>query len=385
MLSPQVADAQTTPEPGIEVHGFVSQGFIKTSRNNYLARSERGSFEFSEAGINFTKSLGDDLRVGLQLFARDLGPLGNYTPQLDWFYLDYRPRDWFGLRAGRTKLPFGLYNESSDIDAARVPILLPQSIYPVDHRDYLLAQTGGEAYGEVPLGDAGAAEYRLYGGTINMGPPAAAPTPGISVENLDVPYLVGGRLMWLTPVTGLQVGGSAQALRLDWTYRIAPELQTPLQAAGLLPTDLNGRLPVKFRVNLFVASLEFARDDWLLSAEYSRWTGEFESRAPALLPGHVVNERYYIMGSYRVAPWFTPGIYYSVYHPNVDQRSGRENVQRDLALSFRYDLNAHWLLKLEGHYMHGTAALEESLNDGKKAKDLPENWGALLIKSTAYF
>ena len=38
----------------------------------------------------------------------------------DWFDLDYRWKDWLGLRAGRVKLPYGLYNDTSDIDAARV-------------------------------------------------------------------------------------------------------------------------------------------------------------------------------------------------------------------------------------------------------------------------
>ena len=105
----------------VEMHGFVSQGFIKTTNNNYLANSKRGSFEFTEVGINFTKSLSDRMRLGVQLFARDLGPVGDYKPQFDWFYLDYRFADWLGIRAGRTKLPFGLYNEINDIDSARVP------------------------------------------------------------------------------------------------------------------------------------------------------------------------------------------------------------------------------------------------------------------------
>ena len=42
------------------------------------------------------------LRVGIQLFAYDLGKLGNYTERADWFYLDYRLKDWLGVRAGRT-------------------------------------------------------------------------------------------------------------------------------------------------------------------------------------------------------------------------------------------------------------------------------------------
>lgn len=85
------AQADESFDPyALEVHAFVSQGFLVTSDNNYLAKSSSGSFELTEVGINFTKPLADDLRVGIQLFARDLGPIGNYDAQLDWFYIDYR-------------------------------------------------------------------------------------------------------------------------------------------------------------------------------------------------------------------------------------------------------------------------------------------------------
>src|SRR5580704_7460413 len=151
----------------VEVHAFVSQGFIFSVNNNYLADSTtHGSFEFSEIGLNFTKSVTDKLRVGMQLFAQYLGPTGNYTPQFDWFYLDYRVKDWLGFRAGRVKIPFGLYNEINDVDSARVPILLPQSIYPVESDNFLLAQTGGEVYGYSKSRVLGGLEYRAYGGTI---------------------------------------------------------------------------------------------------------------------------------------------------------------------------------------------------------------------------
>ncbi|HEX2677628.1 MAG TPA: hypothetical protein VHM19_13335, partial [Polyangiales bacterium] len=148
----------------------MSQGALLTTDNNYLAKSKSGSFEFTEAGVNFTKQLTSDLRAGMQLFARDLGPIGNYSAKLDWFYLDYRYRDWLGFRAGRVKIPFGLYNDISDVDAANVPILLPQSIYPVQNRDFLLAQTGVELYGRAPVGNAGTLDYHVYGGTIYLSP-----------------------------------------------------------------------------------------------------------------------------------------------------------------------------------------------------------------------
>src|SRR5688572_13264616 len=133
-------ESPAPPVPLVEIHGFVSQGFIVTTDNDYLAESERGSFEMAEVGINFTRALTDRLRAGVQLFARDLGDIGDYDATVDWFYLDYRWHDRLGLRAGRVKLPFGLYNDTSDIDAARVPILLPQSVYPTQNRNFLLAQ-----------------------------------------------------------------------------------------------------------------------------------------------------------------------------------------------------------------------------------------------------
>jgi hypothetical protein len=374
------AEEGDAPSLALEVHGFVSQGFIKTNENNYLANSERGSFEFNEVGINFTKSLTDQLRIGVQLFTRDLGPIGNYSPQFDWFFVDYRFWDWFGIRAGRTKLPFGLYNEISDIDAARVSILLPQSLYSITARDFLLAQTGGELYGLVPLADAGGLEYRAYGGTINT------PTSVPNTANVAVPYLVGGRLMWLTPLHGLQVGASVQVIRIDFDYVVPPATVTQLQMAGALPAGFAGTVGVKLPYTLWVGSTEYQMGDLLLAAEYSRWAVKLESAVPTLIPNNqAVSERYYGMASYRLAPWFTPGAYYSVFFQDVDNRHGRAQYQHDISATLRFDLNANWLVKLEGHFMHGTAGLDASLNDNKPLSTLARDWGVFLVKTTAYF
>ncbi len=78
----------------IEVHGFASQGWLLTTNNNYLAVStDYGSFGFTKVGLNFNKSLTDKLRAGFQLFARRLGPTGNFDVRFDWFFLDYRAKD----------------------------------------------------------------------------------------------------------------------------------------------------------------------------------------------------------------------------------------------------------------------------------------------------
>ncbi|MEZ0313096.1 MAG: hypothetical protein ACAI38_15075 [Myxococcota bacterium] len=358
----------------LEIHGFASQGWIKTWDNNYLAesRAERGSFEFSEVGVNVTKQFGDKLRMGTQLFARKLGPLGNYNAKMDWFYIDYRFRDWLGLRAGRVKMPFGLYNEINDVDAARAQVLLPQSVYPAANRDFLLAQSGGELYGLIPLAIFGNLEYRLYAGVIQIDTPANEPGAPVRIDRLRVPYVMGGRLMWETPLEGLRVGGSLQDLRLDTTATF-----------GGVET-VNVEIPAV----LWVASAEYTYENLLLAAEYSRWHVQSQNSSnPAIFPDdqETTSERAYVMGTYRITDWLQPGAYYSLLFPNTREREGRANIQNDIAATFRFDITENWLVKLEGHYMLGTADLSTALNDGKPRSELKKEWGLVLVKTTAYF
>jgi len=375
--APNEARAEDSP---IQIHGFVSQGFIKSSDNQFLADSETGSFEFFEGGINVTKEVTDRFRVGAQLFTRDLGPIGNYGAQFDWFYLDYRFFDWLGLRAGRTKVPFGLYNETSDIDVARTPVLLPQSVYPIQNRDFLLAQTGLELYGVVPLRAAGDLEYRAYGGTFHYDPLYEGDD---TLRNAAIPYVMGGRLMWRPPVPGLQLGSSFQALKINVDYTPPATTLLTLKAAGLVPEDFSGTIPVQIPAMLWVGSLEYAPGDLLLAAEYSRWRTSLESAVVNVAP--TTSERMYAMASYRVRSWFTPGIYYSIYFGDTAQRTVDGRFQHDVATTLRFDLTDNWLLKVEGHYMYGTGLLSSSLNGDKPLSSLTQHWTALLLKTTAYF
>jgi hypothetical protein len=360
---------------GVEVHGFVSQGAFISTGNEYLAHSKRGSGEFFEAAINLSTEVADRLRVGLQLFTRDLGPIGNYNANVDWAYLDYRWREWLGLRAGRIKLPFGLYNEFSDVDSARLSVLLPQSMYPIRSRDFLLAQTGFSLYGSASAGGLGGFDYQLALGTIFLD---AGGNP--TIRETDVPYAAAAQVYWRTPLPGLRLGGSALALELY----IDADLGPPVGA-------------VKYRledVHLLVASLEYAAQGWLIAAEYGRWRGDIEV-TPAL-PGiatELDDERFYGMLAYRFTHWFEAGGYYSVHFVDADDRSGRGDpmrfapehraYQRDLAVTVRFDVNEHWLFKLEGHYMVGTADLNST--DVLETGALARSWGLFLAKTTLSF
>jgi len=360
------ADGDLPDDNAIQIHGFVSQGGLLTTANNYLANTEHGSLEFTEVGLNFTKPIDDRLSVGAQLFARDLGPDGNYSAKFDWLQIDYHWKDWLGIRAGRVKVPFGFYNDTADIDAAQPVALLPQSIYPETDRNFLLAQTGVELYGYRPLGAAGAVDYRVYTGSLYLTIPDAN---GVHFSNIEVPWLIGGRVMWETPIDGLRAGFSSLAGEIDADY-----------AFTAMP-QLTG-MTVQLVQDNYMGSLEYASDGFLFQAEYL-WSHAHETTSAGVV--WVRAEGMYGLASYHVRPWLQTTLYYSLLYPNLRDTSGPDHHQHDAAASVRFDINAHWILKLEAHYLRGTAAIDSSLNEGVAREDLANQWALFAAKTTVYF
>ena len=183
---------------------------------------------------------------------------------------------------------------------------------------------------------------RLYGGTILVDT-LVPPNSPYQIQDLNVPYVVGGRVLWETPLDGLRVGGSAQAFRLNATFVVQDQ-----SAKITLPA------------NLWVGSAEYVAHDLTLAAEYSRWYASDSSNNTMVRPDipTITSERAYAMATFRASRWFQPGAYYALTFPDVDKRKGRENFQHDVATTLRFDVNAHWLVKLEGHFMSGTAGLD---------------------------
>jgi hypothetical protein len=124
----------------------------------------------------------------------------------------------------------------------------------------------------------------------------------------------------------------------------------------------------------------------VFAAEYARWFTRIESTDQAALPNSKeTNERAYALASYRVTPRFQPSAYYSVFYPNAGDGKGRASKHHDAAATLRIDLNANWLLKLEAHYMRGTATLTPALNDNLPLDQLDNRWLLFVLKTTAYF
>jgi hypothetical protein len=129
-----------------------------------------GSFSMTDFGVNVSSQLTDKLRVGAQMYDYNVGHLGQWHPTLDWGYVDYKVKDWFGIRAGKVKTVLGLYNDTQDASFLYTWALMPQSLYPVDLRANSIAHLGADIYGHISLNKAGSLDYTAYFGYVPWDP-----------------------------------------------------------------------------------------------------------------------------------------------------------------------------------------------------------------------
>ena len=381
------AEAPESPLGKIEIHGFASEGAFWSTANDYLGESSRGTLELFEAALNVSSEVSDRLRAGIQLYARDIGKFDTDYPRIDWAFLDYRWKEYLGIRAGIIKMPFGLYNEYADIDSARLSILMPQGIYPVRNREALLAHRGFAVYGSHRVGAAGALDYQAWLGSLSV-PEDALTLAGADLERIDTKYITGAQVFWRTPITGLRLGGTWLRTSIDFHVQLPPDTVEQLVMAGLVPPDYTGALVVSQRpASQVIASLEYQRGDSLFALEYGRSFKLQQTSLPMLIPSFDEDrESFYALATHRPHERFELGGYYSVSHLDANDRLGRDMkwaerhhaFQRDLAVTLRYDVNDHWLWKLEGHFIDGTADVDVATNPKRY-------WGLFLLRTTVSF
>jgi hypothetical protein len=419
---PLVAAAAMAQEQAtVTIHGFVSQGYIKSSPNRLnSAPTEKGSFSFSEEAVNVTWQPSPRLRVGAQLFANDLGTQGNHRASFDWALGDYRWRDELGVRAGRLKLPLGLYSTIVDADAARPEILQPDAAYSAGSRDTTVTVDGAQAYGLVRLGAAGDLEYEGWAGTADLEsspelrrllvntaegilPTLGLAGGGYSLGEMNAPVKIiyGAVLEWRPPVAGLRLRSSFNRGEVDLTSStlLSGFAGTP---AGPLPVALQVRTAAHIDLKLYsISSVEYQRGALRASAEYYRQDFDIRSTLTGLpTPVPVVTqiegrpEGYYAQIAYRLTSRFQASAYYSALFADRDDHDGERAAlgglpahsayQKALAVTGRLDVTPHWLLKMEVHDVRGTQALN-AFDQPHGPAGLEKDWWMFVAKATFHF
>lgn len=373
--------ALTEEAPKINIHGYLSQGFLISSRNNFILDSKKGTFQFNELGINFTAQVTDRIHVGIQFAARDLGDTGNDKVLIDWAFADYNWRNWLGLRVGKMKLPYGFYNKTRDIDMLRTFVLLPQGVYPEIYRDTATSMKGIGLYGVVSPGfmgnisyqaSIGATEVDLEGSSIDL-----FETIGdINITKCDVSRIFNGCLVWETPLKGLRAGFTLLNIKLKCSGVITKDFTVPLEFPPYAITlawkgDLFAVECPKYQINVF--SIEYTWKNLVLAAEYLKMRHEMKLYVIDRYKNDMLltTESYYISGAYRLSEHIELGINYSAYSTDLDGKlvpppaSPGLDDQKDLCAAVRFDLNPHWTFKMEGHLIKGAALCfpKHNLND----------------------
>lgn len=403
---------------GLEVHGFVSQGYVQSSDNQWSSLdTEEGTWAYTEEALNFNARPLEGLRVGMQLLGRDFGSEGNHEVTVDWALGDYRWKSWLGLKAGRVKLPFGLYNELMDADMARPELFQPLGMYPVNQRDMLNAYDGVGLYGNIKLGKAGDLDYDIYGGTMDIDDSRVVrqsvedgayaglqPLKRMGIDSFSVgdisagmDKLYGGTLTWNSPVEGLRFRGSLYTTDSDFTS--STTYSGWMNAGGQpVPLSITTQSAVSYEQEYnYIISAEYQRGNLRLSGEHWKQRTHMTvqtSGLPFPMPAMETKETSfscYAQAAYRFTDWFQASTYYSVLYMDADDMDGDNYVkmgqqadrawQKDLAFTARFDITPWWLFKVEVHSMDGTGTLRLVDNQDGLEKD----WWLFVAKTTFYF
>lgn len=352
MVSILISTQAQGEESNVDIHGFVSQGYIQTTKENQYPVGNsggKGSYNFGDYGINFIKQVNPDLRVGVQLFAQDRGTYGNNVVAIDWAYGDYHYRDWLGFRAGKVKIPLGIYNTSRDNDALRNPILLPQGIYSDYYRDLTNSIEGIGFYGYTGLGSAGKLSYEFNMGTLPINNDSSiSKAMGSTAAGSGPTYNYG--LVWSTPVEGLRF--AASGLWSKYTGHSAWIPTTPATDWAMDPWIVQ------------VFSAEYVHNNLTLAFEYSTMDFDLNPDTTQSFVQKWRGDSWYVSGAYRFTDWMEIGTYYNEYFADRHHRDGSsyadyfypdayDMYQKDLALTVRFDPMRNVVVKFEAHRVEG--------------------------------
>ncbi len=398
IIAVSVLNLQAKEPSDIDIHGFISQGFLKSDHNNLFSlNTEDGTFQFNEMGINFRSHIADGLQLGMQFIALDLGSYGNDEVTIDWAYADYFYRKWLGLRIGSLKVYHGLYNDSRDLEMLRVSILLPQCIYTEVFRDISGGMKGAGVYGELQ----GGFSYQVsIGGLDDIKKDSGFSDIfnyffQIEADSYSNDNFSNVSLIWDTPLEGLRVGGTF--IEVDFKGI----------GADTIVGDSFGEQYINFakmEFNNFSLSFEYIHGGFTLNGEYAEQKLSYDIESAAAQFYYLINPGfnnlamsgiltiggYYVGMAYCLTDWFETGAYYSMLYYDLDDKKdaqwrnyyplGHGSYLEQSTLSLKFNINTNWVLKLEGHSMRGSYLTGLDENADKKS-----HWFLYAAKCSFHF
>lgn len=149
-------------------NGVITQGLFHTDGNNVYGQSaDDVSLDYTEFSLNGNYKLPHDARLSAQGIYRHAGA-GFDGVDLDYLFAEKGFINNFdyavGVRLGRIKHPYGVYNETRDIAFTRPSVYVPQSIYlDILGRDSLVSFDGVGFYSHYFASQGTATLELVYG------------------------------------------------------------------------------------------------------------------------------------------------------------------------------------------------------------------------------
>ncbi len=370
VMTPAVAELTMPP---LTIHGALAQGYVRSTGNNYYGQSRgSGSRDLYEVALNGNMSLHPKLLLTGQLMSRRAGTVDDAQIRVDYFQLDYQlltdPSGSFGLRLGKLKNPYGLYNSSRDVVFSRPGITMPASIYftGLGLRDLLFSTEAAHMYGSwqwgktvselvigaAPTFDATSIFARAFGGA------AAAGFEGARIKARD-----------------FYVGQWAQ----DWGLG---QFRTAISYLGarltVEPDDPETVVLVnRLNAGLWVGSVQWQNSVSSVTAEYL-----FAGSCTKTVQGEdcVDSDGVYVQYRRIAAPGLDWYVRYDLRWQDRNDRSGRQFEQqtgqpqetrysRDHVVGTSWKFSPGWGLFAEYHYIVGSAQANPVENQGRTLDD----------------
>ncbi|MCG6967658.1 MAG: hypothetical protein LJE59_14235 [Chromatiaceae bacterium] len=347
----------------LQVHGFASQGFVKTSDNSFFGDSESGSFDFTELGVNASYKATPSVLLSGQLLSRNAGDMYNGSLTVDYALVDWNLSNShersYGVLVGRIKNTLGLYNDTRDVAFTRPSIFLPQQVYFDSVRNLFLSADGMHLYGRF-YSDLGQLAMNVGVGTNPVD------------DNVEISYLgtdFGGRL----DSQGAAFIARAEYETLDGRWRLGLSAAKASLAFDAAPTDPIGSGDIDFVY--WVASAQYNAERWSLTAEYMQEPVEFQAFGPLVDGRDSTVLGYYLQASYLVRSDVELIARYAEGYADKDDRDGTRQsamtgglvppyafYRKDWMLGLRWDVTPNFMLRAEYQWNDGTWTLSRREN-----------------------
>ncbi|WP_310446809.1 hypothetical protein [Thiobacillus sp.] len=354
LLEATAVHADGLADTRFRIQGFAAQTLISSTNNNFFGESRDAiSTDFTEIGLQAFWLPVESLQLSGQILYREAGEGDEEGLRLDYAQADWRfyqsDTTQLGIKLGKVKVPYGLYNETRDVPFTRPSILLPQAIYLDSSRSVLIAAPGAIFHASA-IGAQGTLDFTL-----------GWAQPDFDSEAVEYVFLGRNR-------PGALKGSSAFSSSLRW--------ETPTDTTLMLTyvdanadyepgtPDTLGAGEIHFR-NLLL-SFQQRLDTVTLTAEYGQPRTDRSGFGPAFPDGGRDSITRYVQGEWRFHPEWEVVLRNEVNYRDKTDKTGRKlqaatglpahaMYSDDWVIGLRWDVTPNFMLRAEYHHVDGTS------------------------------